>query len=235
MPSLPRMPASQDQALAIGLKLAPRIQSAQANDKAAQYGIDNAVGAMLPHANIVAEYDYTQGSLTSGFGTRAKVDTLSVLGQLSIPVYQGGSDDARVREAKEARAQTRFSIYDADQATRQSIKDTWANFHAAQEAVGHNTRRVGASEAALDGVIQQQHQGERSILDILNAEQERLSAQLSLAGSRHDMVVASYQLVASTGQLTARNLALKVKLYDPNVHYNEHSASWLDFGESTDE
>ncbi|HWA91726.1 MAG TPA: TolC family outer membrane protein [Rhizomicrobium sp.] len=235
MPPMLHLPGTIEQAMAMGLKLSPRIQGAQADDKAAQYGVDNAVGAMLPHANIVAEYDYVQDSLNSGFGTRAKVDTLSVLGQVQIPLYSGGAETARIREAKEARSQTRLGIYDADMATRQNVKDTWANYHAAQEAVGHNTRRVGASEDALNGVIQQQHQGERQILDILNAEQERLAAQLALAGSRHDMVVASYQLVASTGQLTAKDLGLKVKLYDPNEHYDAHSSSWLDFGDSDQE
>jgi TolC family type I secretion outer membrane protein len=235
MPPLPRLPGSLDQAMAIGLKLAPRIQGAAANDKAAQYGIDNAVGAMLPHANIVAEYDYTQGSPNSPLIPFAKADTLQVLGQIQIPLYAGGADTARIRQAKEARAQTRLGIHDADQATRQNVRDTWENFHAAQDAVGHNTRRVSASEQALDGVIQQQHQGERSILDILNAEQERLAAQIALAASRHDMVVAAFQLVAATGQLTAKDLELKVTLYDPNVHYDEHSDSWFDFGDSTDE
>ncbi len=87
-----------------------------------------------------------------------------------------------------------------------------------------------ASEQALDGVIQQQHQGERSILDILNAEQERLAAELAFAGSHHDMVVSGYQLLAAAGELTARQLALKVKIWDPNEHYNEHSSAWIDFG-----
>ena len=231
MPPTPKLPGTIEQAMSLGLKLSPRVQGAQANDKAAQYGIDNAVGAMLPHASIVAEYDYNRDSLSTPFFTTGKADTLSVLGQIQIPLYAGGGDTARIREAKEARAQTRLGIYDADEATRQNVRDTWANFHTAQEAVGHNVRRVSASELALDGVIQQQHQGERQILDILNAEQERLAAQIALAGSRHDMVVSSYQLVASTGQLTAKDLALKVKLYDPNEHYDAHSSSWLDFGD----
>jgi len=231
---MPRLPGSQDQAISLALKLAPRIQAAQANDKAAQYGIDNAVGALLPHANLVAEYDYNAFSLTN-LSTDSKVSTLSVLGQIQIPLYQGGAEDARIREAKEARAQTRLSIYDADQATRQQVKDSWAGFHAAQEAVGYNTTRVGASEEALNGVIQQQHQGERSILDILNAEQERLAAQVALSSSRHDMIVSSYQLKSAVGELTAKSLGLKVKLYDPNEHYKRTSATWLDFGDDPDE
>lgn len=228
-PPLPRLPGTQDQALALALRLSPRIQSAQANDKAAQYGIDNAVGALLPHASIVADYTYLQGTQT--FGYRAKTGTFSVIGQLSIPLYQGGAEDARVREAKEARSQTRLGIADADQATRQITKDAWMSFLAAQTAVGFNRQRVAASEQALDGVIQQQHEGERSIIDILNAEQERLSAQVALAGSSHDMVVTSYQVLAAVGELTAKQLTLRVKLYDPNVHYDDNSTSWTGLGD----
>jgi len=233
IPPMPRLPGTQDQAIAIAIKLAPRIQSAQANDKAAQYGIDNAVGALLPHASLVAEYDYN--AFTFNFGRHEKVDSLSVLGQLQIPIYQGGAEDARIREAKEQRTQTRLGIYDADQATRQQVKDAWASFYGSQEAVGFNVTRVSASEAALNGVIQQQHQGERSILDILNAEQERLAAQVALSSSRHDMIVSSYQLKSAVGDLTAKSLGLKVKLYDPNEHYKRMSAAWLDFGDDPDE
>lgn len=229
-PPLPKLPGSQEQAISLALRLSPRIQSAQANDKAAQYGIDNAVGAMLPHASIVAQYDFVQDSLASPFSIPGKAGTLSLMGQLSVPLYQGGADTARIQEARQAQAQTRLTIADADQATRQITKDTWVAFHSAQTAAGFNDRRVAASFLALDGVIQQQHQGERSILDILNAEQEKLSAQVALASSRHDMVVTSFQLLAAVGELTARQLALKVKLYDPNDHYNDTSSSWIDFG-----
>ena len=234
-PALPHLPGSQEQAMAVALKLSPRIQGAQANDKAAQYGIDNAVGALLPHASIVADMTYGNDSLQDAFGFRTKGTTFDVLGEISIPLYQGGSEDARIREAKEARAQTRLGIADADQAVRQFLKDSWSAFHTALNAVSYNTGRVTASERALDGVIQQQHQGERSILDILNAEQERLAAELALSGSRRDMVVSAYQLLAAEGQLTAKTLGLKVKLYDPNVHYKEHGASWIDFGRGDDE
>jgi outer membrane protein len=230
MPPLPWLPATQEQAMSLALRLAPRIQSAQANDKAAQYGVDNAQGALLPHASIVAQYDYTRNSLASPLGTFTKGSALSVLGQVSVPLYQGGSDTARIREAKEAKNQSRLGIFDADQATRQTTKDAWAAFHAALTAVSFNEHRVSSSVQALDGVIQQQHQGERSILDILNAEQEKLAAQVALTSSRHDMIVTAYQLLAAVGELTAKQLALRVKIYDPNDHYKENSGSWIDFG-----
>jgi TolC family type I secretion outer membrane protein len=230
-PPLPPLPATLEQMLAIALRLNPRIQSAQANDKAAQYGIDNAVGALLPHASIVAEYDYAHDSFSSPFGTNGTTGTVSVLGQLSVPIYQGGAEEARIREAKEGRSQTRLNIYDADLSTRQSVKDTWNSFHAAQSAVGYNERRVTAAVGALDGVIQQQHQGERLIIDILNAEQERFAAEIAYTGARHDMVVTAYQMVTAEGRLTAKDQGLKVKLYDPNEHYDENADKWFGFGD----
>jgi TolC family type I secretion outer membrane protein len=229
-PPVPALPASENQALSLALRLAPRIQAAQANDKAAEYGVDDAVGALMPHASIVAQYDYTQHSLASPFGLNSKANAVSVLGQVSIPIYQGGAEDARIRQAKEAQTQTRLNIADADLATRQITKSAWAAFNAARAAVTYNERRVVSAGQALEGVIQQQHQGERSILDILNAQQERLAAQLALASSRHDMIATSYQMLAAVGELTAKWLGLKVKIYDPNEHYNQTSSTWIDFG-----
>jgi len=236
-PPLPHLPGTQEQALAFALKLSPRIQGAQAQDKAAQYGVDNAVGATLPHASIVADMNYFDQSAQNPFGTGTvpgvapKATSFDVLGQLQIPLYQGGSEYARIAEAKQQQAQTRLGIVDADQATRQLVKDAWAAFHSAQTAAAYNQSRVKSSELALSGVIQQQHQGERLIIDILNAEQERLQAELASAASHHDMVLTAYQLLAASGELTARHLALRVKLYDPNKYYDEHSSSWIDFGD----
>ena len=236
-PPLPHLPGTQEQALAFALKLSPRIQGAQANDKAAQYGVDNAVGATLPHASIQADMNYFHDSVQSPFGAPnfnnpiSKATSFDVIGQIQIPLYQGGSEYARIAEAKQQRAQTTLGIVDADQATRQLVKDAWAAFHSAQTAAAYNQSRVKSSELALNGVIQQQHQGERLIIDILNAEQERLQAELASAASHHDMVVTAYQLLAASGELTARHLALRVKIYDPNKYYDEHSSSWIDFGD----
>src|SRR6202042_1557163 len=112
-------------------------------DKAAQYGIDNAVGATLPHVSILADMTYSKDSLQSPFGIgdaaqglpANRATSFNVLGQISIPLYQGGAEYARINEAKEQKSQTRVGIADADQATRQQVKDSWAAFHAAQTGV----------------------------------------------------------------------------------------------------
>jgi outer membrane protein len=89
---------------------------------------------------------------------------------------------------------------------------------------------VQANQAAVKGVIQEQRAGERSILDILNAQQELLSGQIGLASAQHDTAVAAYQLLAASGQLTARALGLDVPLYDPLEHYKSAGSAWFGLG-----
>jgi TolC family type I secretion outer membrane protein len=229
-PVPPRMPATRDQALALAVRGSPIVLYARANERAADYGVDDAVGALLPHASVVAQYDYSQDALSTGFPIPTKVSSFAVLGEISIPIYQGGAEEAKVREAKETHAQTRSDIVDADQSVRQLVDDSWAALEASQTALGFNTQRLTVAQRALAGVIEQQHQGERSTIEILNAEQERVDAELALASSRHDAVVAAYQMLASEGRLTAKALYLRTKLYDPAEHFNEDAGKWIGFG-----
>jgi outer membrane protein/adhesin transport system outer membrane protein len=89
---------------------------------------------------------------------------------------------------------------------------------------------IKAAQVALEGVKQENEVGQRSILDILDAQQELLNAQVNLVKARHDEVVASYNLLSSVGQLTAKNLSLPVTLYDPNAHYDKTRGKWIGYG-----
>jgi outer membrane protein len=111
------------------------------------------------------------------------------------------------------------------------VHDSWAGFFAARTAMSFNQQRVTAAEGALAGVTEEQKGGERSILDILNAEEERLSAQIALVQARHDVVVSAYQVLNASGELTAKYLGLKVNLYDPKEHYDEDASKWFGFGD----
>lgn len=229
-PALPALPSSQEKATALALHSSPQLLAARASDRAAKYSVDVAVGALLPHASVVAQYNYSQNALSSGFPYPVKTGQFSIMGQVSVPIYAGGAEEARVREAKELHSQAGLGILDADGAVRQSVKDSWAALDAAKTAFKLDQQRVASSKSALDGVTEQQHEGERSVLDILNAEDERLQAEVDLAGSRRDVVVTAYQVLSSTGQLTARTLRLPVKLYNPEQHYDEDAGKWFGLG-----
>ena len=228
-PTPPPIPSSEPEALELALTQSPQIRAAEANDKAAEYGVDYAVGALLPHAGLVAQYSYSTSSISTGLPIPANMGNTFVFAQVTIPLYQGGAEHAKVREAKQQRAQADLGVLDALQATRQQLNDAWVYYQSADRAFGLNRNRVAASERALAGVTEQQHAGERSIIDILNAEQEHLDAELSESSSRHDFTVAAFQVLFATGQLTAKSLALNVKAYDPQVYYKENAGKWVGF------
>ena len=105
------------------------------------------------------------------------------------------------------------------------------DLQSAQSAITSNEAQVKANELAYEGVRREQEVGARTILDVLNAEQELLNSQVAVVTSRRNAEVAAYQLLAAVGLLTARDLGLKVKLYDPNAYYDENAARWFGFGD----
>ncbi|HEX4509855.1 MAG TPA: TolC family protein, partial [Burkholderiaceae bacterium] len=101
----------------------------------------------------------------------------------------------------------------------------------AQLQIAANEAQVAADTRALEGVKQEQAAGERSVLDILNAQQELVAAEVAAAQARHDTTVAAYRLLWATGQLTAADLRLAVRAYDPVAHYDDDAGAWVGFGE----
>jgi outer membrane protein len=135
-----------------------------------------------------------------------------------------------VRQAKEQRSQLLAGVAQTEREVRERAQAAWAAFAGAQAAISSSEMAVAANEGAVMGVIQEQRAGERSVLDILNAQQELLSGEIGLISAQHDAVVAGFQLLASSGAFTARSLELEVKLYDPQVHYNSDASAWFGLG-----
>jgi len=147
-----------------------------------------------------------------------------------VPIYQGGGDEAAVRRAKQLHSETQLQIFQAARQVRQSVSTAWENFIASKDTIRTNQVAVSANQTAYDGVVQQQQAGDRTILDTLNAEQELINSQKSVVISQRDTMVAAYQVLASTGQLTARDLGLRVNYYDPQQYYDENASRWFGMG-----
>jgi outer membrane protein len=210
----------------IALAQHPNVLDAKARARSADLAVDDAAGALLPQVSLQGQYQYfkDQASIFSKLPTQ---QVLSVTGQMSVPIYQGGGDEATVRRAKQLRQQSVMAINGSQRDVVQSVDSAWQDYQSALTAIQTSGEAVTASQAAVDGVKQEQGAGERSVIDILNAQQELLSAQVALASARHDRVVAAYRLLSATGQLNARSLGLDVRLYDPRDHYYENSSSWF--------
>jgi outer membrane protein len=231
-PPLPTLPANLESARAIGDKWSPRILQAKADWKAADYAVADAVGAMLPQVSISGQAQYLRDAAgTNVFSTKEPQTILSITGQVTVPIYQGGAEEATVRRAKELRGQSQLAIVAAQRAVQEDVGNAWEAYSAARAQIAANDAQVAADQHALDGVKQEQEAGERQVLDILNAQQELLSAEIAAAAARHDAGVAAYRLLWATGQLNARSLALPVTPYDPKEHYDSNADAWFDLGE----
>jgi len=232
-PALPQLPENADAALNLALQTNPALVQARENAKAADYAVDDAVGTMLPSLALQGQYQYQRGGFNTlgglgGSGALSITEKLtSIQGVLNVPIYQGGADQAEVRQAKEYRSQAEMNIVVSDRSVRQAVQAAWENFTAARATIDSNKAQVQADQIAFEGVKREQQVGGRTTLDVLNAQQELLNSQLSVVVAQRNTVVAAFQLLAAAGKLTAQNLGLKVKAYDPTEHYDDDAARWI--------
>ena len=148
-------------------------------------------------------------------------------GILTVPLYQGGGEYSAIRQAKETLGQQRLNLdVNRDQA-RATVVQSWGQLDAAKAQIEATTAQVNAAEIALDGVRDQARVGERTTLDVLNAQQELVNARVALVTAQHDRVVASYTLLAAVGGLSMQRLGLNVPIYDPQVHYQQVRDAWI--------
>ncbi len=217
----PNLPTSEAQATQLVAEN-PTLMSAIFNERAAQDTVDAVAGELLPTVNLQGSLVRAEETQTRGFDR----DTASVSVVVAVPLYQQGQVEARVREAKQTAGQRRLEI---DDARRRALEDTtraWEALSTARARMQAIQSQIRAAQVALDGVTQESRVGSRTVLDVLDAEQELLNAKVNFVQSQRDEVVAAYQLASATGQLTAMKLALDVELYDPTVNYSETRGKW---------
>ncbi len=202
----------------------PSVTTAMFNVDAAALQVKIAEGALYPTVNLVGSAQKTFGSASS----LAILESLSgsVAGQMTIPVYQGGSEYATIRQAKETLGQRRVDLDTTRDQARQTLVQWWGQLEAAKAQIRSTQAQVDASEIALNGVREEARVGQRTTLDVLNAQQELVNARVALVTAQRDRVVASYTLLAAAGRLSAQVLGLAVPVYDPAVHYHQVRDSW---------
>jgi outer membrane protein len=225
------LPTTEDATLQVAERGNPALIQAQELAKAADYAVDEAIGTMLPEANVLAGYQYSQQSYASALGAGQVTQGLSAQLQLNIPIYQGGAEQAAVRQAKQQRAQAQLNVSVTDRQVRSAVASAWNSYQAALANIDSNEATAKSNEIAFTGVSKEQRVGGRTVLDVLNAQQELLNAQVAVVTSRRDATVAAYQVLAASGLLTAKSLGLKVTIYDPLVHYDDNAARWVGFGD----
>jgi outer membrane protein len=151
----------------------------------------------------------------------------TVMLNLTVPIYQGGAEYSAIRLNKESEGQQRLNVEQVRDQTQANVIQAWGQLQAAKAQVEAAIRQNDAAARALEGVRNEAQAGQRTTLDVLNAEQALVNARVSLIVAQHDRVVASYSLVSAVGRLSARELRLPVTIYDPMVHYQQVRDAWF--------
>jgi outer membrane protein len=200
------------------------------NVTAAMFGIDVSFltvkineGALLPTVNLQASVQqaYEQSMINP------KSFSASAIAQVSVPIYQGGGEYSLIRQSKENLAQQRLNLEMTRDQTRANTVTAWGQLEAGKAQVSSAQAQVTASEVALNGVREEAKAGQRTTLDVLNAQQALVNARVALVTAQHDRVVASYSVLNSVGRLSPQVLNLATTTYDPSVHYQQVRDSWF--------
>ena len=220
---LKNMPSSLNDAWAIAEQENPNNGAALFREEAARHIVDRVTGELLPDFSVEASYGHHE----EVSNLYSQQDSATVTGRLSVPLYDGGDVRARVRQAKHTHVSRLQEIQQVRTETQANVTAAWSKLTAAKAQLTSDQIQVDANRLALEGVRAEERVGQRTLLDVLNAEVEYLDAQIQLISTRHDVVVASYQVLATIGQLSAASLDLGTEVYDPEEHLQESRQNWF--------
>lgn len=216
------IPNSVDEALSLAGAQHPIIVSALYQEEAARHAVDRIRGELLPELSVEASY-------SDRFSTNKIIDeteTGVVAGRLRVPLYEGGEVHARVRQAKHTHIQRLQQIEQARTEVLQQVTSGWSQLIGAKGQLESDMTQVRANQTALEGVREEERVGQRTVLDVLDAELELVNAEVQASTTRRNVVVAAYSLLSAMGKLEVAQIGVSDPVYDAEAHYNEVRNKW---------
>ena len=216
-------PQTLDAAMTLGDGENPAILASVYDEEASLYAVEQIMGELLPEVTLEAQYEkrFDQSS------TIQDIETTTVTGRVNVPFYQGGGVAARVRQAKETNNQLKREVEDARLRVHADVIANWGILQSSGPAINSAEDAVSANKIALTGVREEEKVGQRTTLDVLDAQRELLNTQIGLVSALRDRVVAEYSLYAAIGRMDAQTLGLSVPYYDPLEHYEIVKSKWF--------
>jgi outer membrane protein len=230
-PPLPPLPTTPEEAVRIALANNPDLISISRQAIAAGYDVRVVEASRLPTISGAVSETYVNelgGSTTPLFPSTGTQTTIGL--NARVPIFQGGLPAARIRQAQAQEGQVLEQVVGTERAVVQAARAAFATYDAAQKAIQSETVAVQANQLALEGARAEQSVGTRTVIEVLNAEQELLQSQVALVTAKRDAYVAGFQLLNAMGQAEAQDLGLEGgPLYDPLGNYRRVANNWNDW------
>jgi outer membrane protein len=217
------LPRSVDAAINIGLREHPAVLSALHAVDVAELQVKVTEGELFPTLGVT-------GSATERYDVQGPGDrrfSASAVARLTVPIYEGGEVYARVRQAKETVGQRRIEAEITRDQVRATVVSAWGQLEASRAQIQAAQAQVQAAEIALNGVREEARVGQRTTLDVLNAQQELLTARVNLITAQRDRVVNSFAVVQAMGRLSTRGLGIAIAQYNAREHFDQVKDLWI--------
>ncbi len=224
-PPLPPLPPTADEARAIAIAENPDLITARYVEAAARDGVDVAISAILPQVDLVGELSRAEDQSVSN----SRTDQATIQVQATVPLYQSGAEYAAIRQNQQTASQRLSEVTETQRSVIEAASNAFDQLQSARGVITSQKQAVEANTLALEGVRQEASVGSRTVLDVLNAEQELLNSQVSLVRAQGDEYIAAFSLLSAVGRLSAQNLNLSGDRYDPTKHYDETRGRWFGF------
>jgi outer membrane protein len=217
------IPRGLPDAIAIGNNENPLVVASLYREQAAKYLVDQIRGELLPSLQLEASYtDRFDPAMTV-----SEAEQGIVTGRLTVPIYEAGDVYARVRQAKQNHIGALQQIEQIRSEQQQSLVAAWSQLEAARAQLESDRVAVESNKVALQGVREEEKVGQRTLLDVLNAELEYLNSQVNLETDRANQVIAAYAVISAMGRLDVAWVGAAAYVYDPVVHYKEVRRQWI--------
>ncbi|WP_159714970.1 TolC family outer membrane protein [Geminicoccus flavidas] len=208
----------------------PNIATAQYTLAAARDDVDVAFSRLLPQVDLRASASYADEPTTNLAWQR----DASIGVQVTVPLYQGGTEYSQVRQNRQLARQRDEQLVATQRSVAETVTTAWETLQTSTSNIRSRQAQVRANQIALEGVEQEAQVGSRTVLDVLDAEQELFSSQVELVRAQANEAIAAYALLASIGQLTADRLELPVERYDAEAYYQENRSRLFGLGDPLD-
>ncbi len=220
------LPKTLKEAVELSITKNPDVVAAQFEEKAAKKNVAVVKGELLPEVTLDGEFSKAEQTQSA----RSTREDASIVATIKVPLYQQGEVSSRLREAKQLVGQRRLEFENERRAAREAARSAWELLSTARARIEAFGVEIKSNGIALDGVKQEAIVGSRTVLDVLDAEQELLDSQVNLVRAQRDEFVAAMELLGAVGRLTAKERNLPVDYYNELEHYNKVRDKFYGFG-----
>ncbi len=232
-PELPNLPTSPQSAVEVALGNNPDIESAQQQIEAAKFDVASSKASRMPRVSAVLQGSFSDALNNPTLPQQNSSGSAAIGITASIPLYQGGRPAALVRQAQARQSQAQEGLIAVERDVIAQTRASYASWQASRDVIRASQIAVNANTLSLEGVRAENSVGNRTILDILNAEQELLDSKVNLVTAQRNAYVAGFSLLAAMGRAEARDLGLDGGvLYDPDINYQRVRDKIWDWGDA---